>query len=120
VTTGTNASTVQATLGLPFAKVLSEGDTCSAYHTERPRTSLALDFCISTPRDEGSYELGNGVSSSRRRFAWAGIRDPRRSRTRSSPQEAGVSVLHTMDMSRRTDRRSPASPRASRHDIRGT
>jgi len=48
VTTGTNASTVQATLGLPFAKVLSEGDTCSAYHTERPRTSLALDFCISS------------------------------------------------------------------------
>jgi hypothetical protein len=49
ITTGTNASTVQAKLGLPFAKVRSEGDTCWAYHAEQPGTSLdALDFCISS------------------------------------------------------------------------
>jgi hypothetical protein len=49
ITTGTNASTVQAKLGLPFAKVRSEGDTCWVYHAEQPGTSLdALDFCINS------------------------------------------------------------------------
>jgi hypothetical protein len=49
ITIGTNASTVEAKLGLPFAKVRSEGDTCWAYHAEQPGTSLdALDFCINS------------------------------------------------------------------------
>jgi hypothetical protein len=49
ITTGTNASTVQAKLGPPFAKVRSEGETCWAYHAEQSGTSLdALDFCINS------------------------------------------------------------------------
>jgi hypothetical protein len=49
ITIGTNASTVRAKLGAPFAKVRSEGDTCWAYHAEQPGTSLdALDFCFNT------------------------------------------------------------------------
>lgn len=47
ITVGTEASTVRAKLGAPFAKVRSEGDSCWAYHAEEPGTSLdALDFCI--------------------------------------------------------------------------
>jgi hypothetical protein len=49
ITIGTNASTVEAKLGPPFAKVRSEGDTCWAYHAEQPGTPLdALDFCINS------------------------------------------------------------------------
>jgi hypothetical protein len=49
ITTGTNASTVRAKLGFPFAKVRSDGDTCWAYHAEQPGTPLdALDFCINS------------------------------------------------------------------------
>jgi hypothetical protein len=51
ITIGTNASTVRAKLGAPFAKVRSEGDTCWAYHAEQPGTSLdALDFCFTAQR----------------------------------------------------------------------
>lgn len=49
ITMGTTSSTVQARLGVPFAKVHSEGDTCWAYHAEQPGTSLdALNFCFNT------------------------------------------------------------------------
>jgi hypothetical protein len=49
ITAGTNASTVRAKLGVPFAKVRSEGDTCWAYRAEQPRTSVdALDFCFNS------------------------------------------------------------------------
>jgi hypothetical protein len=49
ITIGTNASTIRAKLGAPFAKVRSDGDTCWAYRAEQPGTSLdALDFCFDT------------------------------------------------------------------------
>lgn len=49
ITIGTNVSTVRAKLGIPFAKVRADGDTCWAYHAEQPGTSLdALDFCFNT------------------------------------------------------------------------
>jgi len=47
ITKGTIAATVRAKLGIAFAKVHCQGDTCWAYHAEQPGTSLdALDFCI--------------------------------------------------------------------------
>ena len=49
ITMGTKASTVRAKLGVPFAKVRSDGDTCWAYRAEQPGTSLdALEFCFNT------------------------------------------------------------------------
>lgn len=45
---GTEAATVRARLGQPFAKVAAGRETCWAYHADQDGTSVdAIDLCMS-------------------------------------------------------------------------